>query len=188
MWSWGIRRPRQFALYLGIGFLDVAVRNAVISFLGFTLLAKGVEAGAYKEFWALTLLGGACGKLLCGMPIQKLGAKRIVLITEGLMILGCLAFPAVPSGWALVLFLPVFGFMLNGTSSVIYVGLAPTLHAARRSRGYALYFTVNFLAGAAAPLAFGLVGDHFSLAMIFYVAGATMVLGLPLVFFLREER
>ena len=186
MAAWGIRMPRQFTLYLSIGFLDVAVRNAVTSFLGFMLLAKGVEEGAYTGFMTLTFLGGACGKLLCGMPIRRLGAKKIVLVTELLMIGGCLALPAVPSGWSLVLFLPVFGFMLNGTSSVIYIGLAPTFEAARRSRGYALYYTVNFLAGAAAPLAFGLVGDHYSLATIFYVAAATMVLGLPLVFFLRD--
>ena len=76
--------------------------------------------------------------------------------------------------------------MLNGTSSVIYIGLVPTFEPDRNSRGYALYYTTNFLAGAAAPYFFGLVGDTHGLPTAFYAAGALMLAGLPLVFFLRK--
>ena len=185
--GWGIRQPGRFTLYVAIGFLDVAIRTAVMAFLGFLLLATGVEKGAIGWFMSLTFLGGAGGKFLCGMPIQKLGPRRIILFTELMMILGCWALPSIPPGWGMVLFLPLFGFMLNGTSSVIYIGLAPTFQAERRSRGYALYYTLNFFSAAAAPFLFGLVGDGFGLAAIFYVAGALMFLGLPLVAFLRDS-
>jgi len=186
--GWGIRKPRQFTLYATIGFLDVVVRSAVTAFLGFMLIDEtGIEEGHLGWLISLTFLGGAMGKLLCGMPIRRFGEKKIIVITEVLMILGCLALPSVPPGWGLVLFLPFFGFMLNGTSSVIYIGLAPTFEAERRSRGYALYFTLNFFASAAAPVLYGLVADGFGLDILFYAAGATMLLGLPLVMFLRDD-
>ena len=102
------------------------------------------------------------------------------------MILGCFAMPSVPAGWMLLLFLPIFGFVLNGTSSVIYIGLAPTIARQQRSRGYALYYTLNFFSSALAPYIFGLVGDAFGLDIIFFSAGMVMALGLPLVFFLRD--
>ena len=102
------------------------------------------------------------------------------------MVRGCWALPTIPAGWAMVVFLPLFGFMLNGTSSVIYIGLVPTFDRGRHSRGYALYYTSNFLAGAAAPYLFGLVGDAYGLAAVYYAAGALMLGGLPLVFFLRD--
>jgi len=185
--GWGIRKPLQFALYAIIGSLDVSIRSAVTAFLGFMLIKTGIETGQLGWLMSLTFLGGAMGKLLCGMPIRRFGEKKIIVFTEVLMILGCLALPSIPPGWGLVLFLPFFGFMLNGTSSVIYIGLAPTFTAERRSRGYALYFTLNFFASAAAPALFGLVGDGFGLDILFYVAGATMLLGLPLVAFLRDD-
>ena len=102
------------------------------------------------------------------------------------MILGCFALPSVPSGWILVLFLPLFGFMLNGTSSVIYVGTAPTLNSEFRSRGYALHYTLSFIASATAPYLAGFVGDTYGLKAIFYANGVVMLFALPLVLFLKD--
>ena len=186
--GWGIRAPRQFALYTTIGLVDGAVRAAVTAFLGFALIESGVEGGeALGWLMSLTFFGGAGGKLLCGMLVGKWSSRSIIVVTEVLMIAGCLAMPSVPVGWPMLLFLPVFGFVLNGTSSVIYIGLAPTLTREQRSRGYALYYTTNFFAIALAPFLFGLVGDAFGLDAVFRGGGLVMALGLPLVFFMRGE-
>jgi predicted MFS family arabinose efflux permease len=183
--GWGIAKPGQFALYSALGFLDNGIRAAVTAFLGFLLIKIRIKESAVGGLMSLTFFGGALGKLLCGMPIQKLGVKRIILLTELLMILGCFALPSVPAGWPIVLFLPLFGFMLNGTSSVIYVGVVPTLEPKYRSRGYALHYTLNFIASAASPYLLGFVGDIYGLNTIFYMTGVLMVLGLPLVIFLK---
>ena len=183
--GWGIAQPTQFTLYSILGLLDNGIRAAVTTFLAFLIKIR-VEAGAVGGLMSLTFFGGALGKLLCGMPIQKLGIKKIVLLTELLMILGCFILPSVPSGWVLLLFLPLFGFMLNGTSSVIYVGTAPTLNSKFRSRGYALHYTLSFIASATAPYLAGFVGDAYSLKAIFYANGAVMLFALPLVAFLKN--
>ena len=184
--GWGIAQPTQFTLYSILGLLDNGIRAAVTTFLAFLIKIR-VEAGAVGGLMSLTFFGGALGKLLCGMPIQKLGIKKIILLTELLMILGCFALPSVPSGWVIVLFLPLFGFMLNGTSSVIYVGTAPTLNAEFRSRGYALHYTLSFIASATTPYLAGFVGDTYDLKAIFYANGAVMLFALPLVMFLKDS-
>ena len=136
---------------------------------------------------SLVFFGGALGKLLCGFLIQKFGVKKIILVTEILMVLGCFVLPMILSKWILLLFLPLFGFMLNGTSSVIYVGVASTLRSEFRSRGYALHYTFSFLSSAVSPYLFGLVGDAYALSAIFYVAAVVMLLGLPLLLLLKER-
>ena len=70
-------------------------------------------------------------------------------------------------------------------SSVIYVGTAPTLTSEFRSRGYALHYTLSFIASAVAPYLAGFVGDTYGLKTIFYVNGAVMLFALPLVMFLK---
>ena len=87
----------------------------------------------------------------------------------------------------MLLFLPAFGFVLNGTSSVIYIGLAPTFTRHQRSRGYALYYTTNFVSMALSPLLFGLIADAYGLDAIFFACGILMALGLPLVLFMGTE-
>ena len=183
--SWGIAKPSQFTIYSILGFLDNGIRSTVSAFLGFLLIKIGVKEIAVGGLMSLTFFGGALGKLLCGLPTEKIGIKKMILFTELLMVLGCLTLPRMPTGWGILLFLPLFGFMLNGTSSIIYVGVAFTLNSEHRSRGYALHYTLNFLASAAAPYLIGSVGDAYGLNAIFYVTGAVMLLGLPLVFFLK---
>jgi len=186
--GWGIIQPGQFMLYSVLGLLDNGIRSAITTFLGFLLIEKiGIQESAIGGMMSLVFFGGALGKLLCGLPIQKFGVRKIILSTEILMVLGCFILPTISSKWVLLLFLPLFGFMLNGTSSVIYVGVAPTLRSESRSRGYALHYTLSFLASAIAPYLFGLVGDTYSLSTIFHMVAIVMLLGLPVVFFLKEK-
>ena len=185
---WGIAQPRQFTLYSVLGILDSGIRSAIMAFLGFLLIERiGIQESAVGGMVSLVFLGGALGKLLCGLPIQKVGVKKIILATEILMVFGCLVLPTIPSGWILLLSLPLFGFVLNGTSSVIYVGVAPTLRSEYRSRGYALHYSLTFLSAAIAPYLFGLIGDAYGLSAIFQAAAMLMLLGLPLVLFLKEK-
>ncbi len=182
---WGITQPGQFGLYATIGSLDTAIRGGVMAFLGFLLVREGISGETVGWCVSLTFLGGAMGKLLCGLPMRRLGAVRLILLTEALMILGCWALPYIAATSFLFLFLPLFGFVLNGTSSVLYIGLVPTFAQARRSRGYALYYTLNFIAAAAAPFLFGLAGDTFGLNAVFYLAGAAMLVVLPVTAFIK---
>ena len=186
--DWGIRQPRQFAVYTVVGFVDAAVRAAAMAFLGFALIESGVEDQALGWLLSLTFFGRACGKLLCGMLVGRISSRVVIIVTEVLMILGCFALPSIPVGWLMLLFLPVFGFVLNGTSSVIYIGLAPTFTRQQRSRGYALYYTTNFVSIALAPLIFGVVADAHGLDAIFFASGLVMAMGLPLVLFMRDVR
>lgn len=184
--GWGIRDRSQFLIFSLVGVIDISIRSAVMAFLGFYLIRTGVGEDSLGWLLSLTFFGGALGKLLCGMPVARLGVKRLILLTEVLMLVGCFALPSIPLGWKMICFLPVFGFVLNGTSSVLYIGLIPTLHRDFRSRGYAVFFTLNFIFAAISPYFFGLIGDAWGLAVMFYAAGLLMLAGLVVVGFLRN--
>lgn len=185
--GWGILLPRRFVRYTAIGLVDVVVRTGAVTFLGFQLLAAGTAADLLGWMISLLFVGGALGKLLCGRLVDRWGERGVILATEAMTIIGCLLLPALEGTWLFLLFLPLFGFALNGTSSVIYIGLAPTLSSNRRGRGYAVYFTLNFAASAAAPFAFGLLADHYGLERLFHAAAGLLLLTLPLLLLGSEE-
>ena len=184
-WRTGIKQPVQFSFYSMIGFLDEAVRSGSITFLGFLLIRNGIEADAIGWFISLAFFGGAFGKLLCGLPIRKLGPKVIILVTALLKLLCLLVLPSVPPGWQLVLLIPLFGFVLNGTSSVFYIGIVPTFQPQYRSRGYSMYYTITFIASAVSPFALGYLGDLYGLDTIYYAAAGIIALAIPLALFLK---
>jgi MFS family permease len=183
--GWGIARPWQFALIATIGFIDQAGRSAVMAFLGFLLLARGLPESALGWLVAVTFAGGGFGKFGCGLLTDRVEDRRVMAMTESLMATGCLVLAFIDPGVLLVPLLLVFGFALNGTSSVIYTRLADTLRPESFSKGYGLYYTLSFAASAIAPILYGFLADGQGLVAV-YVGIAIMNLCiLPLLMLLK---
>lgn len=170
-----------------IGMLDDSTRAALLTFLPFLLVQKGM--GPEKVGLVLTLLfaGGAAGKFLCGVLAERGGIVPMIFGTEavtGLLILAVL--PVSSPG--IYLLVPCLGLALNGTSSVLYGTVAELVTPEGRSRGYALYYTVIMATGAMAPFLYGALTDatglFTTLTAIAAMAGAAALLS----FLLRESK
>jgi len=176
---WGIRNQSGFRFLLAIGILDISVRNALLTFLPFLLLAK--ETPLSQVGFALTLLfvGGAVGKFVCGILAEWFGVIPLVIVTEALTALGIFALFFSPSA-AVWFLLPFVGIVLNGTSSVLYATVAEIIPSASRSRGYGLYYAITLGSGAVAPVIFGLITDLLGLSFGIMSAACLALVTLPL--------
>jgi MFS transporter, FSR family, fosmidomycin resistance protein len=175
-----------FSWLLSIGVLDSAVRMGFLTFLPFLLRDKGASLPTTGFALAMVFIGGAAGKFTCGWLGQRVGTLRTVLITEGgtaLCILGVLVLPLIPA----MALLPLLGVMLNGTSSVLY-GTVPELTPANRTeRAFALFYTGTIGSGAAAPVLYGVLGDHLGPSMATIATAVTAVAICPLAFGLARH-
>jgi FSR family fosmidomycin resistance protein-like MFS transporter len=176
---------RAFVLLAAIGVLDAATRGAGLTFLPFVLEARGLDAGAISLLFAVIFAGGAAGKFLCGWVGDRFGGLAVVWATEATTALALVLFLLAPPLAALPLAL-VFGFALNGTSSVLYAAVARVVPTARQARGYGLYYTATQLASALAPLFYGLLGDVAGLGILFGAMAACTVAILPVSLALRR--
>ena len=82
--GWGILSPPTFASVLSIGVLDGSVRNALLTFVPFLLMAKGVSEVSTSLMLTVIFAGGAIGKLGCGILADKLGTTAMIVLTEAL--------------------------------------------------------------------------------------------------------
>src|SRR5581483_2046070 len=132
---------------------------------------------------ALVFVGGAAGKLVCGLLAERAGILRTIVMTELATGLAIALVIAAPLAGAMVLLMPL-GVALNGTSSVLYGTVAEFVRDDRQSRSFGLFYTLGSLAGATAPFAFGLVGDASSvpvaLSLVAVLAVATVPIALAL--------
>lgn len=185
--GWGILDRRRFLRLMVIGMLDDSTRTALLTFLPFLLVHKGM--GPEKVGFVLTLLfaGGAAGKFLCGVLAERGGIVPMIFGTEavtGLLILAVL--PVSPAG--IYLLVPFLGLALNGTSSVLYGTVAELVTPEGRSHGYALYYTVIMATGAMAPFLYGALTDATGLSTTFTAIAAMAVAAALLSFLLRESK
>ncbi len=184
--GWGFTDPRGFALLSAIQLIDSACRTGFLTFFPFLFIAKGASVASVGFGLALVFVGGAAGKLVCGLLAERVGILRTVILTElatGLLIA---ALVAAPLGLGMILLIPV-GVALNGTSSVLYGTVAEFVRDDRQSRSYGLFYTLGSAAGATAPLVFGLVSDFAGVPAALIAIAALALTTVPVARMLRPH-
>jgi FSR family fosmidomycin resistance protein-like MFS transporter len=187
MGDWGIRDSKSFSSLLTVGIIDITTRTALLTFLPFLLLRKGIPMA--QVGFALTLLfaGGAAGKFVCGILAEWFGVIPMVVGTEVLTSVGILSL--IWSSSSLTWFtLPLVGVFLNGTSSVLYATVAEMISPSARSRGYGLYYAITLGSGAIAPMVYGFFTDSFGLTVTLVAIALVVLLTLPLTRYLAAPK
>ncbi len=182
--GWGIRDARGFQALSAIAVIDNSTRTALLTFLPFVLIGKGLTVAGVGGALALLFAGGAIGKLVCGVAAERVGIIRTVVLTESATALGILAVVATPLPVALTLLLPL-GIALNGTSSVLYATVADLVTADRRSRAYGLFYTISIGASSLGPTLYGLVGDAVGAGATLLLVSVIVLATIPLCLVLR---
>ena len=175
-----------FVALSGVGLLDSATRTSALVFLPFVMESKGMGAGQISAMLFLLFGGGAIGKYVCGWLGDRMGTLSLVWATKGLtaaLLVAALFTPALAMAPLMVL----IGIGLNGTSSVLYATVAEFVPPGRRGRFYGFFYTTNEIGTVAAPLAYGLVADLFSLRMTMLAMGAATAAILPASLTLRRH-
>jgi MFS transporter, FSR family, fosmidomycin resistance protein len=182
--GWGIRDGRGFSALCAIGMVDNATRTGFLTFMPFILIAKDLSVGGVGLAFALVFIGGATGKFVCGLVADRFGVIRTVVLTEMATTLFILTVVAAPLSVALTVLIPL-GIALNGTSSVLYGTVADLVSSERRSRAYALYYSLTIGASALAPTVWGFVGDGIGVPKTLSLVALAVLLTVPLCLPLR---
>jgi MFS transporter, FSR family, fosmidomycin resistance protein len=177
---------RGFRIVLLAGGLDNATRAAALTFLPFVFADKGFSAAAISAMFAVIFAGGAAGKFVCGWLSDRLGVLAVIATTELATALALLTFIRA-AAWLCVPLAIIFGFALNGTSSALNVSVARFVPASERARGFGIYFTAALVSAAAAPLAYGALGDADGLTTVFITMALLTMLVVPVVLPIRHE-
>ena len=184
---WGIARPGAFAALLSVGMLDSAARGTALTFLPFVLADHGADPSTISISFAVLFAAGAAGKFLCGPFADRFGAVPTIAVSELLTALSLVGLLVAPLAWAPIVLLPL-GFVLNGTSSVLYAAVADLVAPERRSRGYGVYYTGVQIASAAFPILYGLLADQVGLSASFATLALVTALIAPLSLLMRTSR
>ncbi len=177
--GWGIRHRRGFQVLSVIGVIDFSTRTAFLTFLPFLLIARGAQVETVGLALALVFGGGAAGKVLCGLAAARLGVIRTAVLTELITGGGILVLLSLPLG-AILILLPVVGFALNGTSSVLYGTVAEFTLSDRHSRAFGLFYTIGVGASALAPLMYGVISDLAGVTVTLTIIGIVVLTTIPL--------
>lgn len=177
--GWGIRNRRGFTALCVIEFIDSSTRTGFLTLIAFLMIDKGLSNGWAVLSVPMILVGGMAGKYACGLLAERVGIIRTIILTEVATGVGILCAVALP-GAAAFLLLPLIGIALQGTSSVLYATIGDLVDQPRLPRAFGLFYTLGSICGIAAPLAYGLAGDHIGVANAVALMGIVIFFVLPL--------
>ena len=184
----GRDRPQDtkwaYWLLFSIHVADSSVRTGFLIYLPFLLRDKSADLPEIGLALSLLFAGGAAGKLVMGWVGQRLGVVSSVVLTEIATTAMILVALPLPLGATMAL-LPLVGLMLNGTSSVLYGTVPEFVTAEKRTHAFAVFYTGGSVAGAAAPILFGVLGDHIGLIYALVCVAVLALLTVPMVWALR---
>ena len=182
--GWGIRNKPAFAALCVVDMVDSMTRTGFLTFIAFLLIAKGVPKAWALLAVPLVLVGGMAGKYFCGVLAERVGVIRTIVITEAATGAGILATLVLP-GTATFFLLPLLGVVLQGTSSVVYGTVGDLVESDKLPRAFGMVYTVGAVCGIVAPIIYGLLGDAIGIEKTIAIAGAVVLLTLPLALVLR---
>jgi MFS family permease len=181
--GWGFIDPRGFTLLGAIHVVDSACRTGLLTFLPFLLIGKGASIASVGLGLALVFVGGAAGKLVCGLLADRVGIIRTVIATELATSTAIVAIVLLPLAWVTLLLVPL-GVALNGTSSVLYGTVAEFVREDRQARSFGLFYTLGSAASASAPLLFGLFSDRFDVPVALLLVAGLAAFTIPIAWLL----
>jgi len=162
-----------------IGILDYATRASFLTFMPLLLSEKGASPAQTGGALSLVFIGGAAGKLACGVLAERIGTIRTVIATESVTAILIASLLALPLSASLFLLAPL-GVALNGTSSALYGSVAEFAPDSRRANAFAIFYTATLGAGAAAPALFGALGDLAGLERVLLAVAVLPAFTVPL--------
>jgi MFS family permease len=119
---------------------------------------------------------------------DKLGGEKVVMVSEFLTALFIILLLSISLPHLFVPLALVLGVVLNGSSSVLYSLVASFFKLENRTRGYALFYTIYLLSGAAGPVLYGLLGDVWGLDVIFISLTIATFFTIPVIWlYLRSK-
>src|SRR5712691_4365914 len=184
--GWGIARPARFMTLAAVGILDAAARATILTFLPFLLGERGIDAGGINVAFAGLFAAGAAGKFVCGVLADRVGSVGLIVVTELVTAGAILTLLGAPVVLLPLVLLPL-GFVLNGTSSVLYAFAADLVDSSKRARGYGLFYTCVQLASAVAPLGYGVLADRLGLNTALVALGGATAAIAPLALALKVK-
>lgn len=152
--------------------------SALTTYLPTFLTDEGASLWFAGASLSVLEAAGVVGALLAGSISDRIGRRRVLIISLATSPLFMFAFLAVRGGMQIPMLL-LLGFSSISITPVI-MALVQENYPENRALANGIYMALNFVIRAIMILLIGLIGDSYGLRLAFLSSGILMLLGIPL--------
>jgi len=172
-------RNRDYLLVIATGALDAFASSSLFLFLPFLLVERGSSPALLGSFTGAFFLGNLLGKTALGAVVDRVGNKRVFLISEAFMAAAVAAMAFAASLPVIVALALLVGILSKGTVPVLGSMIAD---ASRRDdcfeQAYGMSSFVTSVSNAVAPAVLGIAAEAFGVERVFLICAAVALAAL----------
>lgn len=181
-----VRLRKLYGILAGLTLSRCILVAALTSFLPTYLTARGATLWLAGAAFSVLELAGAAGTLGAGILSDRIGRRRMLLLSGAAYPLFMLMFISV-HGWPTFPLLIALGLFLFATQPVLLTivqeqgQFAPAL-------ANGVYMTLNFIISSLTTLLIGFLGDRIGLGPTYLVCALLSFVGIPFALLLPRDR
>ncbi|MDP3988591.1 MAG: MFS transporter [Candidatus Levybacteria bacterium] len=169
---------KKFVLTAIAAVLDSFASSPVYVFLPFLVLSKGLNSKELGIITAGLFMGSLFGKILLGRFSDRLGNKKVFIVSELSMAVVLILVTLFPYFLPLLFFSFILGAFTKGTSPVIQAMFSKLTHKDHYNKVYAVSEVSIALSSALTIILMGVIGDKYGIPAIFYTCAILAILAI----------
>ncbi len=167
--NFGILKKKSFLLANTTSFLDTMANGSVFAFLPFLLLYRGYSTAYIASFTVLFFIGNLLGKVITGYLVDKLGNRRVLIISELLIAIAYICLASTTSLTVIMALSLLLGFLTKGSVPITTTLVAESVEADSFDEAFSLSSFFTSLASTITPLILGAIAGALSTPAVFYI-------------------
>ncbi len=156
--------------------IDTFASSPLNVYLPFLLLAKGMTPAQMGLAMAVFFIGSLLGKWLLGLSVDRLGNRKVFIISEFCMALALLFISQSTEHMLLFLFALILGIFAKGTSPVVQTLFSTLTEKDHYHKVFAFSELVIQLSAAFTITLFGAIADKTGIAIVFYISALLAII------------
>ncbi len=167
--NFGILKEKPFLCANTTSFLDTMANGSVFAFLPILLVHRGYSTNYIASITILFFIGNLLGKVITGYLVDKLGNRRVLVISELLITIAYICLASTTSLIVIMALSLLLGFLTKGSVPITTTLVAESVDANNFDEAFALSSFFTSLASTITPLLLGAVAGMLSTPAIFYI-------------------
>ena len=175
----GLHSSKEYIIAILTGFIDSLASSSLFVFIPFLFIYRGASTAILGALSGAFFIGNMLGKVLIGKITDRIGCKRVFIISEILMSILLIVISSIKSVVMISVIAVMLGAVTKGTVPVINTLVAKAVPDHRlNEKAFSIVSFVSGIASVISPLLLGFIAQRYSIVFVFYVSACFAVIAI----------
>ncbi|WP_148224111.1 MFS transporter [Sediminispirochaeta smaragdinae] len=167
----GLHKSKEFIIAILTSFIDSLASSSLFVFLPFLFVYRGASTAILGSLSGAFFIGNMMGKIMIGKITDRIGCKKVFIISEILMSLLLISISIVKDIIMISIVSIMLGTVTKGTVPIINTLIAKAVPDRKlNEKAFSIVSFVSGISAVIAPLLLGFLAQKYNIIFVFHIS------------------